>query len=304
MKEFYHAKAGFNTAILKCRNKDTVFNLHYHLFDNPVQHAWQHIHSNNTGLVTSNLSTMPTGLLIVKLKLCLAKAGARSLPTTINQELLNKLHNDYVLSNKDSKWIMINDLIHVIESKINNPFADYDSTIKFQSLTGQLHVPLMEQYKIFLNTDIKWGRMDLGYGTLGKDWLDISKNDDSIDDLAVQSTISSETVLSFCVEPGIPGTDNVKFYNWAQGKDHVPAGNLNQIALGRYPLGQVIITDVFLNFHKNPSDWYVPNHRCKLLWNKEVFNSDVEIEDITFKNTDMLYNSFVEHSKLTGLINV
>jgi len=300
MKEFYHNNIGCNTAIIKCKKGNTTFDLHYHLYNNPVQYIWQQIHSNS-GIKTSSLFSIPFNKLVDELKNRCRIAGIVNPPEVFDQPTLNKLHNEYVLSNKDDNWFKINDLIHALESKLDNPFRDYDSTVNFQ-LVEEQYVPIKEEYKIFLNTDVKWGRMNLGYGTLGKDWFDISKNNDVVNDLALQTTISSETTLMFCVEPGIIGTNEIKFYDWATNK--ISMNNLNKLSLGRYPLGQIIITDALLDFHNNASDWYVPNHRCKLLWNKEVFTSDVEILEIEFKNTDMLYDSFIKHSNVVGLLNV
>jgi len=303
MKEFYHANIGCNTAIIKCRKGGTTFNLHYHLYNNPIQHAWQEIHKDNFGIRTSNLSGMSVEELTTELKKNCSKVGIVDLPEYFDQITLNDLHNRFVKNNIDQTWSKINDLIHILESKIDNPFKEYDSTTTFYANKEQ-YIPIKEEYKIFLDTDIKWGRMNLGYGTIGKDWIDISKNNDTLDDLALQTTISSEATLVFCVEPGIPGHDEIKFYNWSLKKNNIPLDNLNHLSLGRYPLGQIIITDTLLSFHKNASDWYVPNHRCKLQWNKEIFDSSVEIESVKFDNTDLLYESFVKHSSVQGLLNV
>ena len=303
MKKFYHNNVGCNTAIIKCKKGSSDFNLYYHLYDNPVQHIWQNIHSQGQGIRTCNLSTLPTTVITDKLKKRCIEVGMLNIPELFDQTFLNKLHNDFVLSNKNDAWHDINHLIHTLEDRIDNPFSEYDSTINFYSLDERYEL-LKEEHKIFLDTDIRWGRMNLGYGTLGKDWIDIASNNDSLDDLALHTTISSEALLAFCVEPGIPGRNNVKFYNWAKDKNNIPTNNLNKLSLGRYPLGQLIITDVFLDFHSNASDWYVPNHCCKLQWNKQVFNSEIEITEIKFENTDMLFNSFVAHSKITELINV
>lgn len=301
VNKFYHSTLGLNTAIVTCRNKDSTFKLYYHLFDNPVQHIWQGLHINNNKVVSSDVMTLDFENLTSELKRCCKLENVSDIPDTFDQPYLNKLHNFFVLSNKNKTWIRINDLIHSLESKIDNPFGNYDSTIKFYQPIDQ-HITIPEEYKIFLNTDIKWGRMSLGYGTLGKDWFDIVNNNDTLDDLAIQTTISSETNLAFCVEPGIPGKQEVKLYRWAQEKENIPLDNLNQLALGRYPLGQLIITDTFLNFHNNPSDWYVPNHKCKLHWNKNIF-TNVVVEEINFANTDMLYESFVRHGDLEDLFN-
>lgn len=302
MKRFYHSKEGYNTAILKCKNGVNEFYLHYHLYDNPVQHIWQKLHKHSK-VKTSNVLPQTFEKLTKDLKQELASVGITNVPNTFDQGTLNSLHNSFVENKKDPHWYNINILIHALENKLDNPFSNYDSTVSFYSIEEQF-VPIKDEYKIFLNTDVKWGRMNLGYGTLGKDWIHVSADNDNLDDLSLQSTISSETNLTFCVEPGIIGTDESKFYNWAKFRNDVPLNNLNKLSLGRYPLGQLIITETLLNFHNTPSDWYVPNHMCKLTWNKEVFNADVQVEEITFDNTDLLFESLVKHSNIGKIINV
>jgi len=305
MKEFYHNKIGYNTAIIKCKKENTIFNLYYHLYDNPVQHIWQNIHlKNKQGLKVCNFNLKPLDVLIADLTLCCLDVNAETPPKDINQTYLNKLHCLAVSKDHNKIWSKINDLIHAIECKISNQFNEYDSTLTFYANEEQ-QISIIEEYKIFLDTDMKWGRLNLGYGTIGKDWLNIAKNNDGLEDLAVQSTINSETIMSFCVEPGMPLVDEIKFYNWTLNSSlPIPKNNLNELSLGKYPLGQIIISDTLLDFHQNVSDWYVPNHKCKLLWNKYFFNDSVEILQIRFENTDMLYNTYIKDSELKEIFNV
>jgi len=303
MKEFYHNKIGYNTAVIKCKKQDTVFDLHYHLYDNPVQHIWQKMHLENNNIRVCNFNLLSFDDLVDELTTCCIEVNAE-LPKQVNQDYLNRLHNHFVPNYENKVWDRINDLIHAIESKLNNPFHKYDSSLTL-NLVEEQFAPIKEEYKIFLDTDIKWGRLNLGYGTLGKDWINIAKDNDTLDDLSIQSTINSETLMSFCVEPGIPLVDNIKFYNWALNTSNlVPKDNLNALGLGKYPLGQIIITDILLDFHNKASDWYVPNHQCKLLWNKNFFNKTVNILEISFKNTDMLYETYVRDSGSKGILNV
>jgi len=305
MKEFYHNKIGYNTAVISCKKQDIFFDLHYHLYDNPVQHIWQKMHLiNDKGLKVCNFNLIPFKDLVDELTKCCIEVNAELPPKQIDQFYLNRLHNSFVPNYDNKVWDRINDLIHAIESKLNNPFHEYDASLTL-NLVEEQFVPISEEYKIFLDTDIKWGRLNLGYGTLGKDWLNIAKNNDTLDDLSIQNTINSETLMSFCVEPGIPLVDEIKFYNWALNSSlSIPKNNLNALSLGKYPLGQIIITDVLLDFHNIASDWYVPNHQCKLLWNKHFFNNTVNILEISFKNTDMLYETYIRDSGAKGILNV
>jgi hypothetical protein len=303
LRNFYRSTVGFNTATIRCKTGTDSFDLNYHLYDNPIQHAWQGIHLKDGSVRGCYFNLMSLDELYTELKQCCEQVDITNFPKTFDQKFFSQLHHQFVLSDCNGAWQCINDLIHVIERKIENPFADYDTTIKFYAQKEET-IKIEEEHKIFLDTDIKWGRMNLGYATLGKDWIDISiDNDDSnLDDLAIQSYITSETNLSFCVEPGFPGKNVLRFHEWSKSKHYVPKNNLNKLALGRYPLGQLIITDSLLDFHSNASDWYVPNHECKLMWNKTIFKT-IEIESINFSNTDLLFESFLKHSNLSKIIN-
>jgi hypothetical protein len=81
-------------------------------------------------------------------------------------------------------------------------------------------------------------------------------------------------------------------------RKNVSLDNLNKLALGRYVLGHVIITDEFLKFNPNISDWYVPNHKCKLEWNKQMIDADARVVDVEFFDSDMCFETLVKHGCL------
>jgi hypothetical protein len=62
------------------------------------------------------------------------------------------------------------------------------------------YVPLEEKHKLWLTTEEHWGDLLLGYATIGKDFMDLARNNDDLKDLNVQSTISPETRMFFHVE--------------------------------------------------------------------------------------------------------
>jgi len=76
----------------------------------------------------------------------------------------------------------------------------------------------------------------------------------------------------------------------------IPLDNLNKLSLGRYLLGEVIITDTFLTFHPVTSDWYVPNHICKLTWNKEMLKDDATVTNIQFYNSNLYFETLMKHT--------
>jgi hypothetical protein len=91
-----------------------------------------------------------------------------------------------------------------------------------------------------------------------------------------------------------------QFYKWAKTTDiDVPLNNLNALSLGRYVLGEIIITEPMIDFHPAVSDWYVPNHRCKLKWNKKIASSSVK--SIEFLNSDLYFKTIMEHANLESL---
>jgi hypothetical protein len=287
---------GKNTAIITFENKKEVFNLYFHLSDNPVQHIWQSIHLDNTEIISGIHQGENFNVLLDNLNYYCAQVGQKQYSKNISQKDLNYLHNQFVLNKKNSDWDEINHLIHRIENKINNPFSDFDSSILFYAKEEKF-IPIKEEYKIFLNNNVKWGNLVLGYGTLGKDWNDLAESDDDEQDLSIQSTISSETRLLFCPEQVIDLFQEQKFYKWATNSSiTVPMDNLNALSLGRYMLGQIIITDELLKYHNISSDWYVPSHQCKWNWNKEVFTPDTKIIKINFENTNLMLNSVLSHT--------
>jgi hypothetical protein len=94
-----------------------------------------------------------------------------------------------------------------------------------------------------------------------------------------------------------------RFYKWANTTiTDVPVGNLNQLALGRYYLGTIIITEELLNYHATASDWYVPNHKCKLMWSKEIISANTVVKSVEFFDSDMYYNTLIEHTQYNTLI--
>lgn len=303
MKKRFYNSTGKNTAIITCKNTNKVFKLHFHLSDNPVQHIWQNIHLNNKNIVTGIHQGENFETLVNDLDQCCIKVGIPPVSKPIDQKKLNWLHSEYVRHEKTEVWYRINHLIHRLENKIDNPLSDYDSSVLFFAEKEQF-VPIKDEYKLFLSNEVAWGRMILGYGTLGKDWVDLATNDDDPSDLSIQSTISSETRLMFCPEPVLPLTLQERFYKWAKSTSiNVPLNNLNSLSLGRYVLGQIIITDTLLEYHNIANDWYVPNHRCKLLWNKEVFSADTKIIKIEFEDTDLMFESLFKHTEF-GKLNV
>jgi hypothetical protein len=202
-------------------------------------------------------------------------------------------------TNLQNKWLKINHIIHALESKIDNPLSKYKKSCVFYKDPEDTLVPIKDEYKIWLTTERNWGRLLLGYGTLGKDWIDIANDDDNLLDLNIQSTISSETQMMFDLDYPFVFGDKIKFYQWAKKSNlSIPLDDLNKLSLGNYFLGEIIITDVFLNYHNNSSDWYVKNHKCKLEWAENTLSPNLIVKKIEFFNSDIYFETILKHSNL------
>lgn len=301
MNEMFHNSQGCNTARVTLRSQGRDIELYYHLSDNPVQHQWQEFHTPCKQLRTQPLSKLSLDEAVVILDNLAMQVG-HSINVPVTQEQLNDLHRQFVKHQGTSAvWVDINHYIHIVESLLADQFAEYNAIVYFTTDPEPEYAPIKEEHKLWLTAEEHWGDLLLGYATIGKDWLDLMENNDGFEDLNVQSTISPETRMFFHLEfPHMKHKEQM-FHAWAQDKT-VPLDNLNKLALGKYYLGKLIITDEFLNFHNVASDWYVPNHSCKLEWNKTVIGQDTVVTNIEFFNSDMFYEYTLKHAGLHNYV--
>jgi len=304
IKEMFYNLSGFNTAEIIVESKQGTLSLFYHLNDNPVQHIWQQLHKDSSKFIMGVTNGKSLDDLLVELNKLLLTTNRPILELPVSQDQLNKLHNSFVESSKkqsSDEELHINLLIHAIETK-NNFLTEYDSSTTFYKDPDNVRIPIKEEYKLWLMNENKWGHLVLGFGTLGKSWSEIAKTDDNLDDLNMQTTISSETIMIFNADFPFLKAPETRLYKWAKNSEYsVPLNNLNQLSLGLYLLGEIIITDAFLNFHPTISDWYVPNHQCRLLWNRDVLGYNVQVKQIKFFNSDMYHNTLIQHANLNSI---
>ena len=299
MKNLFYNTQGCNTACITIDSNGKTLELYYHLYDNPVQHLWQDIHKNTTSIRTGISAGTSLQELIEQTNKLLEKVGIKKINENVTQQELNKLHNKFVHSDASHEWLELNPLVHMIEGKLKSPFPDAQATINFFS-NNDCKIPIKEEYKIFLTHERKWGSLLLGYATLGKDYFDLCSDNDDITDLATQQYITSETLLTFEGDYAFETSISCQFYNWAKKSSYdIPLDNLNKLSLGLYSLGNIIITDVFLKFHPVVGDWYIPNHRCRLTWNKDVLTANAVVKNIQFFNSDLYYNTQFEHTQVS-----
>lgn len=299
----FHNLKGYNTAQITVECKSGLVELFYHLSDNPVQHIWQENYADAETFYMGVSNGITKEDATAKLNELCVSVGEPTLSVPVTQDSLNLLHRKFVKheASENKAWHDINFYIHTLEYKLDDTFeefAEYNTTISFYKLPIPTKHTIKEEYKLWLTTELKWGRLLLGYETIGKDWLDVSRDEDDLHDLNVQSEIGSETILVFNVEQPYALCDVTNFYNWATCAGHnVPLDNLNQLALGKYLLGELILTDTFLNFHPVVSDWYVPNHKCKLNWNKEILGTTPVIKSVKFFNSDLCHDTMLRHTQ-------
>jgi hypothetical protein len=108
-------------------------------------------------------------------------------------------------------------------------------------------------------------------------------NDFLSNDTAVKKS-NDDKSISFYINKISDFNSLFKINKFDSISNDVPLDNLNQLSLGLYLLGEIIITDAFLDFHPTASDWYVPNHICKLSWNRDVLGHNTLIKKIKFFN--------------------
>jgi hypothetical protein len=151
-----------------------------------------------------------------------------------------------------------------------------------------LHEEIKEEDKFYLIPGVSWGGLYLGYNTLGKDWLNISKDNDvevvGRSMVKPQRRFAAETWMNFGGDvTHISAMSN--FHYWVNSlpdylKNNVPINSLNDLTIGRFALGEIVINNVFLKYEPNQYYWKVPNHPCKLKWNAEVFTTFEKITGI------------------------
>lgn len=236
----------------------------------------------------------------------------KELPTyeVIDNSKLNYLHEEFEifgerydelrLSNKfsyelEDNFFALNEHIHMCEdAMITEPGTWGGFGILYDIQPLGIHLPIMEMDKLLLETGFSWGRLYLGYNTLGKDWLSVAKDNDveviERDMVKPQKRFAAESWLNFNIDQ----EEHYKvssFINWCSTlpldiRKKVPFNNLNQLTLGRFPIGDVIINDTFLNIDPNPDHWKTYRHDCKLQWNHKVLTTFRSVEDIRIYEQD------------------
>jgi hypothetical protein len=216
---------------------------------------------------------------------------------TVDNVKLNYLHEYFELFGKEvlttkfsptlcENFNQLNDTIHRCEHALcNHPDKVGLFGLTFDMYPRQIYEQVLEEDKLMLRPDSMWGKLYLGYNTLGKDWLQCIRYND-IDVIrrgavAPQRRFAAETWINF-------GSDFESGY-WMgefyrrcrllppEVQKLIPLYNLNELTLGRFIIGDIVIDDEFLSFDPNQENWKINNHSCKRRWNHEVFSTFVEV---------------------------
>jgi hypothetical protein len=236
----------------------------------------------------------------------------KQLPTyeIIDNIKLNYLHSEFEvfgerydelrMTNKftydlEDNFFALNEHIHMCEdAMITEPGTWGGFGVLYDIQPVGLHLNLEETDKLLLETGFTWGRLYLGYNTLGKDWMAVAKdNDIEVIERGMvkpQKRFAAETWLNFNIDQ-TNHSRVTSFVNWCNSlpldvKKKIPFNNLNQLTLGRLPIGDIVINDTFLKIDPNPEHWQSYRHDCKLKWNHEVLTTFRTVEGIKIYEQD------------------
>lgn len=200
---------------------------------------------------------------------------------TLNQVM----HNDF---------LRLNELIHLHEDVL----ASRGSTINmcmamlWDYYPQGLHLPIEERDKLHLESDLKWGGLYLGYNTLGKDWLKVQLDNDievvERGQVRPQRRFAAEAWANFGPDCNSGSTAH-KFEAWyhtlsPQLQAAVPIQNLNELTLGRFRIGTLLITNDFIRrYGGTPDEYRTHNGPRKEQWNSEVFATFTQLLEVAFE---------------------
>jgi len=186
-------------------------------------------------------------------------------------------------------FFALNEYIHKCESAIETKEGKWGTfSILYDIHPLGKHLPIEDEDRLFLETEASWGKLYLGYNTVGKDWMDVAKDNDIrvIKESMVkpQERFAAEALLNF-TQDILSIQRNIFFHKWAKTlpsdlQKKIPFYNLNKLGLGRFVIGEIIIDDNFLKYDPNGLNWKTHKHPCKLKWSFEVLTTFRSIESI------------------------
>lgn len=221
----------------------------------------------------------------------------------LTHEQLNELHfhyeqyGDYIKfmpidasSTKviHASFLRLNELIHIYEYAVESEKEFPNMNMLFDYWPQTIFKPIQERDKHYLRVNHKWGQLYLGYNTLGKDWC-ATYSDNDIDLVKRQSVrpqrrFAAEAWINFSKNDD-EYTNTMVFEDWYDGLDEetkklVPYDDLNELTMGKFLIGEVVINNKLLSFEPDINQWLIPNSKTKADWNRQVFSKFQEIESI------------------------
>ncbi len=290
---------------------DTEHRLDYLIYDTHLSKKWfdtiktslarpnSYVHSSLGNFSLDNIHLVYEELRTVVSKINNYRVNKLPIKEAYSTEDLNYLHAEFeswgeTFTDNSTEvkdfYFLLNELIHKCEGALSTNIHWPVVSASFDIYPAGDHKTVAEEDKLYLTNSLQWGKLYLGYNTLGKDWRDISLNNDVEviirDMVKIQERYASECWLYFGRDMDLYEGPK-QLYDWTRTlplelQQKIPFDNLNKLSLGRFLIGEVIINDNFLKFDATVSNWKTPRHPIKLKWNKKVFSqfkllTDVEI---------------------------
>jgi hypothetical protein len=195
------------------------------------------------------------------------------------------MHNDF---------LRLNELIHLHEDVLASRGSTNNMRMAmlWDYYPQGLHLPIEERDKLYLEADLKWGGLYLGYNTLGKDWMKVCQDNDievvERGQVRPQRRFAAEAWANFGPDGFHGGTAQNMERWWKQLPAHlqakVPIDNLNELTLGRFRIGTLLIDDEFIRRYGGTHEQYASHrHPIKSKWNGEVFATFTQLLEVAFE---------------------
>lgn len=186
-------------------------------------------------------------------------------------------------------WHLLNTQIHQYESAAEITASGPGSfNLLYDINPGRCRGEIQAEDLSWVEPNLAWGGLYLGYNTVGKDWLSCYLDDDRAlihqEGVKPQRQFSTETFL--CFSTGVPRHRRIlDFQRWWRNlpphlQHQVPVGDLSSLSLGKFRIGELIIDQQFLDLDPDPWHWQAQGHPCRQLWNHVVFRSLRSIKSI------------------------
>ena len=318
-------------------NKGNVHALVYNIFNTPVAKKWIDIINDNIqakNKIKTNLQNMSVtdiDTLREKLDNCVSIINEhydKQLPlhgdvAELNTEILNYLHEEFevygdriedlTITNPVDWW---NTQLHDAFLQLNNYIHNYEDVMYIKEQGGFPHMAGLFDYLpagdhskledadyLYMTTDFRWGGIYLGYNTLGKDFLGVSKDNDmevlDRDQVRPQKHFAAESWINFNSDAPSSPWNLIKWDAWYQGltpeqQVKVPVDSRSQLGLGRIWVGNINLEVLPMreSIEPNLEKWSIPNSEARSRWNTEVFSTFTDVHSIEIQPNDNMFTDF------------